>query len=88
MTSSAVSGASTGRELTGSSSASRYASTAVLARRAMVTAVGCVRCRTTVSVTGVRCAMARAAAPIWVACRLRKTGMFIGTAARAGGTPA
>ena len=43
----------------------------------MVTAAGCARCRATVSETGVRCATARAVALIWVAWRLRKTGMFI-----------
>ena len=51
-TSSAVSGASTGRGVLVSTSASRYAKTAVQVSRTMVTAVGCARCRTTVSVCG------------------------------------
>src|SRR6185437_10765715 len=61
---------------------------AVLVSRTMVTAVGWVRWRTTVSVTGVRCATARAAALIWGARRWRKTGIFIGAAALAGCLPA
>ena len=63
-TSSAVSGASTERgDPPGSCSASRYANTAVTVSRAMYTAVGCARRRTSVSCSAWRLATALAASP-------------------------
>ena len=63
-TSSAVSGASTERDdPPGSCSASRYANTAVAVSRAMYTAVGWARRRTSVSCSAWRLATALAASP-------------------------
>ncbi|HMH92849.1 MAG TPA: hypothetical protein VK586_17415, partial [Streptosporangiaceae bacterium] len=85
-TSRAVSGASTGRgELDGTARAIRYANTAVPASRAMVPAVGWVRYRTTVSVSGARWATVRAAAPIRRARRLPGAGTL--TARGSSGRP-
>src|ERR1700722_8604059 len=85
-TSMAVRGASTGRGvLDGSASAIRYANTAVPASRAMVSAVGWARYRTTVRVSGARWATVRAAAPIRRARRLPRAGTL--TAGGSSGRP-